>query len=239
MPVIHVGALAFSYQAIDVIGPFDVLGSGAKELMDAIKLYTPISEEIISQAPTFVFHHIGLTMDPVHLSSGYIIHPTTTLEECPELDLLLLGGPLPDTFELDPKFAIFIRRHVAAEKTLFANCTGAFVAASAGVLDGRSATVNHVEYDWVSSRFPKVNWTKETKWVVDKNIWTAAGAVAGMDMTSHWLKQEFGNDVFTISAMGLDFEPRNIHGILDVIPKRYNADGEQISSHIFPSHVAS
>ncbi|CAM1508675.1 Fc.00g055230.m01.CDS01 [Cosmosporella sp. VM-42] len=236
MTVIHIGALAYIYQTIDVIGPFDVLGSGSKAVMEIVKAYAPITDEAMESAPTFIFHHIGLTRDHVQLTGGYVIEPTTTVEECPELDCLLLGGPDPETFELDPKFANFIRRHVADGKLLFTNCTGSFVAATAGVLDGKAATINNVEYDWVVKRFPKVHWTKETKWVVDGNIWTASGAVAGMDMISHWLQERFGQDVFMISALGLDFEPRNIHGVLDVIPKRYDGNGKQLFTHVSPSY---
>jgi transcriptional regulator GlxA family with amidase domain len=159
--------------------------------------------------------------------------PTTTIDECPELDCLLLGGPNPESFKLHPKYAEFIRRHVAAGKLLFTTCTGAFVAASAGVLDGKNATINHVEYEWVKKRFPQVNWTKEKQWVVDGNLWTGSGAVAGMDMIAHWIKESFGLDVLTAGALGLDFEPRDIDGLLTVLPKRYNADGKQISTHVY------
>ncbi|KAM5377902.1 hypothetical protein ACJZ2D_004806 [Fusarium nematophilum] len=121
---------------------------------------------------------------------------------------------------LHPKQADFIRRHVAAGKTLFTNCTGSAVVASTGVLDGKKATINNVAYQLMKQVYPEVKWTNETKWVVDGNIWTAGGAVAGMDMFAHWLKENFGLDVLTHAASLLDFEPRDINGVLNVIPKR-------------------
>lgn len=111
-------------------------------------------------------------------------------------------------------------------------CTGAFVAALAGVLDGKNATINHVEYEWVKKRFPQVKWTME-QWVVDGNIWTGSGAVAGMDMVSHWIKENYGLDVLTAGALGLDFEPRDVDGLFTVLPKRYDANGKQISTHVY------
>ncbi|KAI0101349.1 class I glutamine amidotransferase-like protein [Nemania sp. FL0031] len=233
MAPITFGALVYHYQAIDVLGPTDLINSASQRILEALKTYTPIDEETLARAPQVTFHHIGLTKEPVAiLSSNLTIVPTATVDDYPELDYLILGGPVPETFELHPKYAEFIRRHVAAGKVLFTTCTGAYVAALAGVLDGKNATINHVEYEWVKKRFPQVKWTLK-QWVVDGNIWTGSGAVAGMDMFAYWIKENFGQDVMTAGAMGLDFEPRDINGFLTVLPKRYDADGKQISTHVY------
>lgn len=230
MAPIHFGSLVYQYQPIDVIGPIDLLNSGSQWLLDAIKLYAPVPEETIAHAPEFVFHHIGITREPVGLMGSLSLVPTTTVDDCPEIDILLLGGPNPSDFELHPKYAEFIRRHVAAGKLLFTNCTGAYVAALAGVLDGKNATVNHFEYQWIKERLPQVKWTNEKNWVVDGNIWTASGAVSGMDMFSHWIKENYGSDVLWHGALGLNFEPRDVDGQCTVFPKRFDSNGKQIQT---------
>lgn len=235
MAPLQFGSLVFDYQVIDVIGPTDLLTSSCNELAHLLQEFLPVDPEVLERAPSFNFHHIGLTRDPVHLmTSAVTIVPTTTVEECPELDFLLIGGPNPIGFELHPKYADFIRNHVAQGKTLFTNCTGAIVAALAGVLDGKSATVNNVEYNWAKKQFPKVNWTKSSKWIIDGNIWTASGALAGMDMFSYWLEKNYGLAVLTLGALGLDYEPRDVAGLFRVLPKRFDASGNQISTHVFP-----
>ncbi|KAF5009122.1 hypothetical protein FDECE_4674 [Fusarium decemcellulare] len=237
MAPIHVGALVYDYQAIDVIGQTDLLNSSGKALLKAISFFGPIDEDIISRAPEFVFHHIGITRDPVKLLTSTItLVPTTTVDECPDVDILLVGGPDIVDFKLHPKFADYIRRHAASGKVLFTNCTGASVVASTGALDGKRATVNNVEFEWVKDKYPKVNWTREKKWVVDGNIWTGSGAVAGMDMVSHWIKENYGLDVLIQGAVGLDYEPRNDDGLFEVFPKRYDSNGQQISTHVFRYH---
>ncbi|KAH0521751.1 hypothetical protein TsFJ059_005691 [Trichoderma semiorbis] len=236
MARIQFGILAYDYQVVDVVGPTDLLGSLAKEFLEGLALLGPVDKAVIDGAPQFDFHHIGVTRDPVLLTSSMSIVPTTTVDECPELDILLMGGPNPLTFELHPKFSEFIRRHVAAGKLLFTNCTGASVAAETGVLDGKNATVNNVEFEYAKKKIPNVKWTRDTKWVVDGNIWTGSGAIAGMDMFAHWLKENYGLDVLVQAAMLLDYEPRDINGVLNVIPKRYDANGQQISTHVYSYH---
>ncbi|KAI1256927.1 hypothetical protein MGN70_002055 [Eutypa lata] len=237
MAPIHVGCPVYDYQPIDVIGPTDLLNSAGKRILKFCQFYGPIDDAVIERAPQFVFHHIGVTRDPVTLTTSNIsLVPTTTVDECPELDILILGGPDPVNFQLDPNLADLVRRHVASGKILFTNCTGASVAASTGVLDGKNATVNNVEYEWVKRQYPKVKWTREKKWIVDGNIWTGSGAVAGMDMVSHWLKENSGLYVLTYGAIGLDYEPRDEDGLFTVLPKRFDSDGKQISTHVFSYH---
>ncbi|KAF4458954.1 hypothetical protein FALBO_14298 [Fusarium albosuccineum] len=236
MAPIQFGFLVFDYQPLDVIGPQDLLNSASKEYMQGCSQFGPVKADPIARAPEFVFHHIGLSREPVLLlpSSVITLTPSTTVDECPELDCLLLGGPDPVNFELHPKYAEFIQRHVAAGKLLFTNCTGAAVAAAAGVLDGKNATINNLAFKMVKTKYPNVKWTNDKKWVVDGNIWTGGGAVAGMDMFSYWLRENFGLDVLTQGASFLDYEPRDINGVLDVIPKRYDESGKQLPTHEFP-----
>ena len=112
MAPIKFGALVFQYQAIDVVGPVDLLNGSSKFIQGAVNSYTPISEKVIASAPEFEFYHIGETLEPVSLmSSSLVLKPTVTIEDCPPLDILLVGGADPGSFELSPKFADFIRRH--------------------------------------------------------------------------------------------------------------------------------
>jgi transcriptional regulator GlxA family with amidase domain len=236
MAPFHFGALVYDWQAIDVIGPFDLLNSSGKPLLEAVNFYEKLDPAILAKAPTFVFHHVGESLEPVELlSSSVTIVPTDTVDDCPELDALLLGGPSPAHYTLPPKYVEFIRKHVAAGKLLFTTCTGAAIAAQAGVLDGKNATINNIEYKWTCRQYPKVKWTKSQKWVVDGNIWTGSGAVAGMDMFAHWIKENYGLGVLTLGALGLDYEPRDIDGKYDtVLKQRYDAKGQRLPAHEFP-----
>ncbi|KAH7325869.1 class I glutamine amidotransferase-like protein [Stachybotrys elegans] len=231
MAPLNVGIPLYNYQALDVVGPLDLLSSGTKESAALLNQFCPTNEEASANVQ-FTMHHIGLTREPVQLSAGLSMVPTCTVDDVPELDIMLLGGPDPSAVP-DPRFVALIQAHVAAGKLLFTTCTGAAVAAAAGVLDGRRATVNHMCFEVVKKLFPKVEWTMETKWVEDGNIWTAGGAVAGMDMVAHWIKQRYEADVLKLALQTLDYEPRDVHGVLSVVPLRYDAAGKQIATHDF------
>ncbi|KAJ6113862.1 class I glutamine amidotransferase-like protein [Penicillium sp. IBT 18751x] len=238
MAPIHVGALLFDYQVIDVIGPFDLLNSASKTLMEGINTYAPVDPKILEKAPELVFHHIGETMAPVRvLTSSVTIVPTVAVDDVPELDILIVGGDSPGKSNLPPKLQDLIRRHTASGKLLFTICTGASVVAATGILDGRRATVNNLEYNWVKKRYPNVKWTKEKKWIIDDNIWTGSGAVAGMDMVAHWIKETFGLDVLIQAALSLDYEPRDVDGLFNVLPQRYDSAGNKVSTHVFPDEI--
>ncbi|KAJ6164969.1 hypothetical protein N7470_003641 [Penicillium chermesinum] len=229
MATVHVGCLLYDYQAIDVVGPCDLLNSCGKHIANALTFFGPVDPEALQKAPDSVFHHIGPTLEPVSLlTSGLKIQPTTTVDDCPELDCLLIGGPAPVGFEMPPKYPEFIQRHVAAGKLVFTSCTGAAVAAAAGVLDGKHATINNVEYEWAAKQFPK--------WIVDGNIWTGSGAVAAMDMVAHWVKENFGMAVLVQGCLGLDYEPRDSDGLFTVLPPRYDESGNRIATHVFRYH---
>jgi transcriptional regulator GlxA family with amidase domain len=168
------------------------------------------------------------------LSSNFKVVPSVTVDDCPDLDILVIGGTMPETFKgFSPKFLEFIKRHNAAGRTIFTTCTGAAHLASTGVLDGRNATVNNCEFNWIAKQYPKVKWSKEKKWVVDGNVWTGSGVSAGMDMVAHWIIEQWGLDVMMAAAKNFDFEPRDIDGLYTVFPKRYNEKGEQISTNDF------
>lgn len=58
-----------------------------------------------------------------------------------------------------------------------------------------------------------------------------------MDMFAHWLKENFGLDVFMNDALRLDYEPRDINVLFTVLPKECNDHGEQICTHHVPQYI--
>jgi len=212
MAPLQFGILMVPYQTIDAAGPLDVLSCCSKALVSSFEAAgIPGTAGMTDKAIDIEFHHINETMDPVALTAGVKVLPSTTCDNCPPLDFLLVGGPDVSTFKLPERFAEFLRAHVAAGKGLFTTCTGALGISSSGVLDGKTATTNHMVLPMAKHISPNVKWV-EKQWVEDGNIWTAGGACAGMDMMAHWVIENYGMDVAKLGFYGLDYEPRDVDG---------------------------
>ncbi|KAJ5593338.1 hypothetical protein N7537_010242 [Penicillium hordei] len=170
--------------------------------MTAVSFFGPDLEEALARVPDFVFHHIGEIREPVSplTSASSLVH-TTTVDGCPELDCLLVGaGPNPTHFQIPPKYVESIQRHVAAGKLLFTTCTGAAAVAATGVLDGKRATVNNMEYDW----------TKDKKWIVVGNVGQAG------EWSLEWMCSHTGWKRI-LGSLSLDYEPRDSNGLFNAL----------------------
>jgi transcriptional regulator GlxA family with amidase domain len=73
-------------------------------------------------------------------------------------------------------------------------CTGAFLLAEAGLLDGKRATTHWVHADEFRSRYPKVVLEEDRIFVVDGQIWSSAGMTAGVDLALAMVEKDFGLD---------------------------------------------
>lgn len=128
---------------------------------------------------------LGLRIGPQVLA-------THTFANAPPLDILLVpGGAGTRVMEArgDRAAADFIAAQYPTLRYLLTVCTGAALAATAGVLDGRRATSNKTSWDWVVRHGSgAVIWVPSARWVVDGNIWTSSGVAAGMDMVCAFLE---------------------------------------------------
>jgi transcriptional regulator GlxA family with amidase domain len=74
-------------------------------------------------------------------------------------------------------------------------CTGTFVLAEAGLLDGRSATTHWMDCDELARRFPAVTVQRDPIYVRDGNVYTSAGSTAGLDLVLALVEEDVGRRV--------------------------------------------
>ena len=74
-------------------------------------------------------------------------------------------------------------------------CTGAFVLAAAGLLDGRPATTHWVHADAFRELFPHVDLDPDVLFVDDGDVLTSAGVAAGIDLCLHVVRRDHGSEV--------------------------------------------
>jgi transcriptional regulator GlxA family with amidase domain len=139
-------------------------------------------------------------------------------------DTLIIGGG----GELEPASAGLIRFVQQSEKRsrrLASICSGAFVLAEAGLLDGRRATTHWIYARDFKVRFPKVKMEEDRIFTHDGPMWTSAGMSAGIDLALAMVEQDLGADLARIVAKKLVVYHRRAGGqsqysvLLELEPK--------------------
>ncbi|KAH8429027.1 uncharacterized protein LDX57_006698 [Aspergillus melleus] len=206
------GVPLYDFQALDVVGPIDLIHSSSKQLLAEMESIGFLPAGLAPHAIDVEFIFLAPTLDPVKLHYGMTLVPTATFSTCPPLTCLLLGGPGPQFFNNIPEsYVSFLQERVKEVEFLFTTCTGGIVASKAGLLDGVKATTNWEFLDGARKECPATEWEKE-RWVVDGKIWSSGGAFAGIDMFENWLEGRRGEALKGLARSGLDYLPRGLDG---------------------------
>jgi len=107
-------------------------------------------------------------------------------------DSVLLVCGLGSRSVRDPALSAWLQSAAGEVRRLGAVCVGAFLLAEAGLLDGRRATAHWRFGRELGARYPAVRVEHEPLWVKDGNIYTSAGASAGIDLALAWVEEDCG-----------------------------------------------
>jgi AraC family transcriptional activator FtrA len=128
-------------------------------------------------------------------SSGFAVLPTHDLSRLDTADLIVVTGAAPPLPPPTPALVDALRRATVRGATVAAVCTGAFVLAAAGLLDGRAATTHWAYAAELARRHPAAVVDPDRIYVLDDRIATSAGASAAIDLCLHLIRREHGADV--------------------------------------------
>ena len=128
---------------------------------------------------------------PVRTSSGLRLTPDAALAEPTAGTLVVPGGA--GTRESPPEVIAWLQDHGHVPSRVMSVCTGAFLLAEAGLLDGRRATTHWQYCDSLAGRHPRVDVDPEPIFVSDGGVWTSAGVTAGMDLTLALVENDHGH----------------------------------------------
>jgi transcriptional regulator GlxA family with amidase domain len=127
-------------------------------------------------------------------------------------DTLMFDGTNDATPPITPGLLNFARRGLKTSRRVASICTGAFVLAEAGLLDGRRATTHWHFSRELQTRFPKVTVEEDRIFIVDGPVWTSAGATAGLDLALAMVEKDLGADVARSTAQKLVMHHRRAGG---------------------------
>jgi transcriptional regulator GlxA family with amidase domain len=149
----------------------------------------------------------------VQSNLGFSINVEDDLTFADEADLVVVT-PIPreQWTNVDLRVAEVVRRAAARGSWLLSVCSGSFVLAASGVLDGRRATTHWRYADTMSSMYPAIEVDPDVLYVQDGRIITSAGTAAGLDACLHLLRQELGAEMANIIARRMVVPPQRDGG---------------------------
>ena len=182
-----VGVLVFTdFQLLDAAGPI-----GAFEIAGR---YVP---------GTYDIRLLSRDGGPVASSSGVTLNALSFKDAGPLDTLLVSGGEGTRGPSICEATLDFVRQTAITARRTTSVCSGAYVLAQAGLLDGRRATTHWNRTTDFARRYPKVKLEPDRIWVRDGAIWTSAGITAGIDLALAMIAEDLGEDIARKTAQQL------------------------------------
>lgn len=117
-----------------------------------------------------------------------------------EIDTVLVVGGAKVEVSCDERLVDWIRRNHTAAQRVASVCTGAFILALAGLLEGRRAVTHWEDCELLQRRFPSIDVDPNSIFTQDDHIWTSAGVSSGIDMALAMIEQDYGHELALIVA---------------------------------------
>jgi len=184
-------------QSLDVTGPLEVFAGANQALERGVR----------GRRATAAYRTTVATVSgrPVRSSSGLGLVPERALQPLPaRLDTLVVPGGVGTRAALkDGGLVDAVREAAGRARRVAGVCTGAFLLAEAGLLDGRRATTHWAACSELARRYPSVEVDGEPIFLRDGPIFTSAGVTAGLDLALALVEDDLGRDVALAVARGL------------------------------------
>ncbi len=179
-------------QLLDVTGPMQVFASANEHVTEAAAeagteagKVPPYALRVVAQGGGAVTASAGLTLgaDPLPLRGASVD------------TLIVAGGQGVEAAAADPVLVEWVRGRASQARRVASVCTGAFLLAASGKLDGRRATTHWSFCAELARRFPAIQVEPDPIFVHDGPVWTSAGVTAGIDLALALVEEDLGRAV--------------------------------------------
>lgn len=183
----RVGVVIFDqFELLDVFGPLEMLG-----------MYPE----------TFELNMVSQERGTVSSAQGPGSVAETSFSDGRQYDILLVPGGQGTRREVDnPVLLDWLKAQSVNAQYVTSVCTGSAILAKAGLLDGRHATGNKLNFNFIESQGPNVRWQKQARWVEDGLFFTSSGVSAGIDMSLALIARIMGEDAAEQAATWAEYE---------------------------------
>ncbi len=180
---------------IDIAGAWEVF-------QDTI---IPVPGSDMGQMP-FRMAVVSEHKDAFPATGGLQIVPQYTLaDSVPQPNVIVMGAQGEHT----PEKIAWIREHARNADVVMSVCTGAFLLAKTGLLDGLSATTHHDFYDKFAAQFPQITLVRGPRYVENENgkLCTAGGLTSGIELALRVVGRYFGDAAAAKTAYYMEYKP--------------------------------
>ena len=169
-------------QLLDLVGPMDVFHEANRQA---------------GKKPHYTFDIISTSTKAIAGSNGMRFRPDSTWRTASrDIDTLLIAGtPTISSHQMDQELLNWLQRQARRARRIGAVCTGAFVLAAAGLLDGRRATTHWNSTGKLTAMYPDIVVEPDHIYIKDGATYTSAGVTAGMDLALALVEEDLGRDV--------------------------------------------
>jgi transcriptional regulator GlxA family with amidase domain len=190
MPRRPVVIVAFDgLQPLDAVGPHEVF-AGATAVLAAGRRTAG------KETAGYDISVVSLGGMPITTESGLQIVTAPLPSPRTKIDTLLIpGGDGSQTARYDDALVNWIRGAAKHSRRVATVCSGAFIGAEAGLLDGRTVTTHWATAHKLADEYPNLTVDPDPIYVRDGNVWTSAGVTAGIDLALAMVEADHGADV--------------------------------------------
>jgi transcriptional regulator GlxA family with amidase domain len=142
----------------------------------------------------FRVYTVARTLEPVRTQGSVLVKPEFTLEDCPKPDVLVVPGGSMTAVQRDPAVLAWVKQVATEAEVVLSVCTGAFLLAEVGLLDGSKATTHHASIAALKKAAPSATVVENRRFVDNGRIVTAGGVSAGIDGALHVVDRLVGRE---------------------------------------------
>jgi transcriptional regulator GlxA family with amidase domain len=177
------------WTVIDALGPWEVFQDAAvDDKYDGFELFT-----------------VAESLEPVEGSAGIKVVPNYTFANAPQPKVVVIGaqsGRSPAMFD-------WLKKTSETADVIMSVCTGAFILAQSGLIEGKTATTHHDFFDQFAQKFPKIELKRGLRFVEEKKFSSAGGLTSGIDLALRVVERYFGRSVAEKTAFYMEYQSKS------------------------------
>lgn len=194
---IQVGIYVFDeVEVLDFAGPYEVFTTAARVH----------ARSHPGDAPLFRVFTVGARKATVRARAGLKIDPDFDFDDHPPIDCLIIPGGVVTAESDKAPVMRWIDSRAEAARITASVCTGVFLLARTGRLNGRNVTTHWEDAQDLHAMYPQLHVKTGVRWVDEGSLVTSAGISAGIDMSLHLVERLEGRALAERTALQLEFD---------------------------------